>query len=672
MPPLLSYVPDSQLSKWRAISIYASTVITLIGSLVLAGWFFNLSWLRNILLVGTTSMRTGAAASFVAAGLFLLLTISPVERRSKALDHFKFIAAVVPLLIGAIALLQSTFDESLALGQFFAPSEEEERIGINAAVNFVLTGLALLALKFQRSRARWFQGLAFAIGTIALQALIGYVYGVRLLYQIDLSAPSMAFPTAIAFIGVAIALLCIAPDQGLMKSISSPLVGGIVARRILLVILIFPLLLGWLVLQGWKLGWYDVAFAISGLVLILILISSVFIWKTAKILNREDRQRRDAEGQLKTALETLQDREDRISRLADANIIGILFGDVEGGIHRANDELLRIIGYTQQELEAGQINWIDITPPEFLPLDEMHVAEAQARGACTPYEKEYIRRDGQRVPVLIGYVLVGEKRRDSIAFIVDLRERRRLEDSLRQRTEELERVNRLKDEFLAVLSHELRTPLNPILGWAQMLKTQRLDTTKAAQALETIERNAKLQLTLIDELLDVSRILQGKLNLRAAPVDLAAVVEGAISTVYLAAESKAISIDFLHDPQPVMVRGDSDRLQQVVWNVLSNAVKFTPASGNVTIHLSTSPTEAKLTISDTGRGISASFLPYVFDNFRQEDGSSTRSFGGLGLGLAIAKHLIELHGGVIQANSLGEGKGATFTIKLPLLSEQLL
>jgi PAS domain S-box-containing protein len=672
MPPLLPCVSDSQLSKWRAISIYASTVITLIGSLVLVGWLFHLPWLKNMLLVGTAAMRAGAAAGFVATGLFLLLAISPVERRSQALCHFKFIAAVLPLLIGAIALLQSVVDGSLALEQLFVPPDDEQRIGINAAFNFVLTGIALLVLGFRRSQAQWFQGLALAIGTIALQALIGYVYGVRLLYQMNMSTPSMPFPTAIAFLGVAIALLCIAPNQGLMQSISSPLVGGSVARRILLVILLCPLLLGWIVLQGWRLGWYDAAFAVSGLVLILILISSVFIWKTAKILNREDRQRRDAEGQLKTALKTLQDREDRISRLAEANIIGILFGDVEGKVHRANDELLRIIDYTQQELEAGQINWIDITPPEFLPLDELHVAEAQARGACTPYEKEFIRRDGQRVPVLIGYVLVGEERRDSIAFIVDLRERRRLEDSLRQRTEELERVNRLKDEFLAVLSHELRTPLNPILGWAQMLKTQRLDTAKTTQALDTIERNAKLQLTLIDDLLDVSRILQGKLNLRAVPVDLVPVVEAAIETVYLAAESKAISIQFLHDRPSVMVRGDSDRLQQVVWNVLSNAVKFTPASGSVTIHLSTSQTEAKLTISDTGRGISANFLPYVFDNFRQEDGSSTRSFGGLGLGLAIAKHLIELHGGVIQASSAGEGKGATFTVKLPLLSAQLL
>lgn len=233
--------------------------------------------------------------------------------------------------------------------------------------------------------------------------------------------------------------------------------------------------------------------------------------------------------------------------------------------------------------------------------------------------------------------------------------------------EDAETANRIKDEFLAVLSHELRSPLNPILGWSKLLQNGNLDAAKTKQGLATIERNARLQSELIEDLLDVSRILQGKLSLNVNRVNLAATIQAAIETVHLAAEAKSISVDVALDPKVGHVFGDATRLQQVVWNLLSNAVKFTAPGGRITVQLKQIGDLAQIAVSDNGKGIHPNFLPYVFDYFRQENGATTRKFGGLGLGLAIVRNLVELHGGTVQADSSGEELGATFIVNLPLM-----
>jgi len=249
-----------------------------------------------------------------------------------------------------------------------------------------------------------------------------------------------------------------------------------------------------------------------------------------------------------------------------------------------------------------------------------------------------------------------------------LEERDQALERERAAREEAEVANRIKDEFLAVLSHELRSPLNPILGWTKLLLTRKFDEQATKNALRTIERNAKLQTQLIEDLLDVSRILRGKMVLNVCPVDLATVIIAAMETVRLAAEAKGIQIQTVIASNVGLVTGDSARLQQVVWNLLTNAVKFTPEGGQVTIQLQQVGTKAEIQVQDTGKGINPEFLPYVFEYFRQEDGTTTRKFGGLGLGLAIVRHLVELHGGTVKATSLGEDKGATFTVTLPLMT----
>jgi signal transduction histidine kinase len=248
-------------------------------------------------------------------------------------------------------------------------------------------------------------------------------------------------------------------------------------------------------------------------------------------------------------------------------------------------------------------------------------------------------------------------------------ERARLLDLEQAARKQAEEANRTKDEFLATLSHELRTPLNAILGWVQVLRMGKLDPAAATKALETIERNARSQAQLIADLLDVSRIITGKLRLDFKPVDLRRIIDSAQESVRPAADAKGIHLSISIGPLASPALGDTDRLQQVIWNLLSNAIKFTSKGGSVEVRLREVEGIAVIRVSDSGIGIRPDFLPYVFDRFRQAEGSITRTHGGLGLGLSIVRHLIELHGGTAEVESAGEGLGATFIIRLPLRAE---
>ncbi|MDZ7956253.1 ATP-binding protein [Nostoc sp. DedQUE09] len=231
-------------------------------------------------------------------------------------------------------------------------------------------------------------------------------------------------------------------------------------------------------------------------------------------------------------------------------------------------------------------------------------------------------------------------------------------------------ANRIKEEFLAIVSHELRTPLNSMLGWVQLIRTRKWNEATTYKALETIERNAQLQRKLIEDILDISRIVQGQIRLNIRKVDLLPVIQAAIEAVYPTSEIKNIKIESNLDSSVGQVMGDAERLQQVIWNLLSNAVKFTPNGGRVEVHLEQVNSNAQITVSDTGKGISTDFLPYIFERFRQADSTTTRADNGLGLGLAIVHHLVEMHSGTVYAFSEGEGKGAKFTVSLPLIEPQ--
>ncbi|MGV0025578.1 CHASE domain-containing protein [Phormidesmis priestleyi] len=545
---------------------------------------------------------------------------------------------------------------------------------------------------------------------------------------------------------------------------------------------------------------------------------------------------------LRRSQTALRQSESRLRRLIDANIIGVIIANMNGEVLEANDAFLNMIGYSRKDVMTGAVNWREITPPEYLPLDDRGCEEMRQRGSHAPYEKAYIRKDGTRVPVVVGTALLDDENL-GIGFLLDISERVRVEDDrkraedalqrtndrlgllygmssslllqeqpsefidrlfsqlsyhlhlevylnylfeeqhqrlhlnayhgisapvappkewidlgesicgtaaserrsivienvqqssdpkteiirllgltayacypllsrghllgtfafgtrnrprfrrdelalmqvmcdqvaaalersrmltdLQRQTEELTQANRMKDEFLSVLSHELRTPLNSMMGWTKLLRTRKMDEKTAARALETLDRNTHSLAQLIEDILDISRVVTGKLLLNPIELDLISVIGVAIQTMQPAADAKEICIQTEFEAERVFILADANRLQQILWNLLSNAIKFTPNGGQVTIGLKRLENQIQIRVSDTGRGIGAEFLPHVFDRFRQADSSTTRAYGGLGLGLAIVRHLVELHGGTIQAESPGEGQGATFTLILPLRS----
>ena len=312
-----------------------------------------------------------------------------------------------------------------------------------------------------------------------------------------------------------------------------------------------------------------------------------------------------------------------------------------------------------------------------------------------PFAERSGLRAGFGFPILLGNEVIGvieffsqeirQPDRELIEMIGSVgsqigqfQERKRAEEKLahllvreRSARADAEKANRLKDEFLATLSHELRTPLNAVIGWSRMLKSGRLDQESATHAIDVIERNAWAQKQIIEDILDVSRVITGKLQLHLAPVDLVTVVNAALDAVRPAFEAKEIKIETHYQEGLKIIAGDADRLQQVVWNLLSNASKFTPARGSVGISVTQDHTYAQVQISDTGPGVAPDFLPHVFERFRQADGSTTRLHGGLGLGLAIVRHLVELHGGLIGVENGTVRSGAVFTVKLPLPSAEM-
>jgi PAS domain S-box-containing protein len=491
--------------------------------------------------------------------------------------------------------------------------------------------------------------------------------------------------------------------------------------------------------------------------------------------------------------DALRASEDRFRRLIESNIIGVVVADTEL-ITEANDLFLRLVGHTREELAKKQLRWKAMTPPEYAELDIKARREMEATGVCSPYEKELIRKDGRRVAILAGGVMICKEPLEGLCLVLDLSERKRNETRIRHIVEggkilasslecdrtfaelaeyivatgatccvvfvkeegtvrrmaaayaphagkveanfniesvlatgkseltvmpmstvivpimghegpvgalavmsrdlgnyssedlrffealgrrmglaldnsrlykEAQKANRLKDEFVALVSHELRTPLTPILGGVYMLRTEARDEQSFERALDLIERNARTQVRIVNDLLDVSRIISGKMRLQMEAVDLNDVICAAVETVRPASDAKGIQIEVPLKSKSAIASGDPDRLQQIMWNLLANSVKFTPNGGLITIELKDVDGSIEIRVNDNGIGIQPDFLPFVFDRFRQGNTSRNRLHGGLGLGLAIVRHLVESHGGTVRAESSGDEQGSTFIVRLP-------
>ncbi|MEG4211961.1 response regulator [Microcoleus sp. S13_B4] len=381
--------------------------------------------------------------------------------------------------------------------------------------------------------------------------------------------------------------------------------------------------------------------------------------------------------QLAAVNSELSKSEERFRTLCACSPLGIYLADVEGRCTYINPRCEAICGLTLEESLA------EVWQREVHPEDRDRVVTDWL--AWMKKSQEYSNEFRLAGSETVRWVHVQSspmfsdlgKLMGHVGTVRDVTDRKQAEEErsrlIREQVarQEAERANQMKDEFLAILSHELRTPLNAILGWSRLLRTKTFDQDTIEKALETIERNAKSQSQLIEDILDVSRILRGKLNLNKHPIRLESAIKLAIDSLQPLTEEKSIVIELTCSPNVGEVIGDFDRLQQIVWNLLSNAIKFSPQEGKVEVRLESVGDEAQIEIIDSGIGIAPDFLPYVFDRFRQADSSTTRSYGGLGLGLAIVRHLVELHGGRVQAEN-NPGEGAKFTVALPVAQRNAL
>jgi PAS domain S-box-containing protein len=376
--------------------------------------------------------------------------------------------------------------------------------------------------------------------------------------------------------------------------------------------------------------------------------------------------------------EELRKGEAQLRAILDQSLTAVFVKDLEGRFLRINRMCEVLFGMIEAEVK-GKTNY-DIQAKEI--ADALRADDQAVIAANMPlqFEERIAGVDGPRDFITVKFPLRDESGRPYAicGIATDITERKRAEaerEELLAREhaarEAAEDLNRAKDEFLALVSHELRSPLNAMLGHAALLRHGELDAQKVKQAAEVIERSGEAQAQLIDDLLDTARIISGKLRLEVGPVDLVSVIEQSVQTIRPAADAKGISIETDLPSEIGQITGDPARLRQVAWNLLSNAVKFTPQGGRVEARLERAGQYICITVSDTGKGVSPDFLPYVFERFQQADESSARRYGGLGLGLALVKYLVELHGGTVEASSAGEGRGATFKVMLPVCAEAL-
>ncbi len=386
------------------------------------------------------------------------------------------------------------------------------------------------------------------------------------------------------------------------------------------------------------------------------------------------RRQLEVERERKELAERAAESFSRLAAIVESSGDGIISTSLDGKIMSWNPGAARMTGYQSGEVLRKPIT--SLFPPDQAGTWAGVIGSVKDGDSLHDYETILLAKDGQarQVALTVSPIRADSGRPGGFSTIIrDISERKRAEsergkllDLEREARRQAEEANRMKDEFLATVSHELRTPLNPILGWAFNLRAGTVEPELLQEGLEAIERNARVQSRLVEDLLDVSRIVTGKLNMSIQPVDLRLVTDAAIENIRLAAKAKRIELIVRVGPNIPPVMGDPGRLQQVLWNLLTNALKFTAEGGRIEVQLREDGSHVEVSVVDNGEGIPADFLPHVFDQFRQADSSITRKHGGLGLGLSIVRHLVELHGGTIRAESAGIGSGATFAFRLPV------
>ncbi|HMJ14997.1 MAG TPA: ATP-binding protein [Polyangiaceae bacterium] len=677
------------LARTRLIAGAAATFSLAVGAIGIVGWIFDIRLLKTGL-TNEVSMKANTALGLCLLAAALLGLLS--DRRSQRRARIAKGTGLGVALLGALTLSQHVFGWNLQIDELLfreaggeAATASPGRMGPPACISFIFVGMGLLFFdRATRSGKAVAQRLALLVAPISFFAILGYATGAEQLYGIA-RYTGIAVHTAAALFLLAVGLFLARAEREPARLLVADNPGGEVVRKLLPTAILLPLVIGWLRTLGQKYQLYDTAFGRALLLLTLIALFTQLVWRVAQRLSTVAAERTAAElastharaEAERLALENVETLNLLDSLLAHAPI-GLVFFDRDGRCVRLNAFLARMRP-GPEATPAGQ-HVSDVLPGVSTSLDAVIASVFDAGFAVMDLEIASAPGSEREQSWLMGVFPVRDGRGAislAGAVLIEISERKRLEaqraallDSERAARVEAERAATLKDEFLTTLSHELRTPLNAILGWTAIAKQVRDCPSELERPLETIERNARAQAQLIEDLLDISRIVSGQMRLAVEAVQLPGVVQAAVSAVAPAARAKEIRLAVEMDPDLIPITGDAGRLQQVVWNLLSNAVKFTPKGGQVALGVHRRGLGVELSVSDDGIGITPEFLPHVFDRFRQADSSTTRRHGGLGLGLAIVKQLVELHGGSVSAASPGEAKGSTFVIGLPLRSER--
>ncbi|MBD2384970.1 PAS domain S-box protein [Cylindrospermum sp. FACHB-282] len=428
-----------KLTGHLSVVAVTSMIAILVGSLVLVGWCFDIVIIKSGFPGSSATMKADTAICLLVSGISLWLLQRGVKQirdsphpsaGNSPVTHVSYlrlsrVCAIAVVIISGLTVIQYSFGWNFGIDEMLfrdspivVTTTHPGRMGLNTAINFMLISVALYLLGRRKSRrSYWYaQFLALTAALISLQALIGYAYTVKGSYGIQFYTTSMALHTVLSFLVLCIGILWLHPDQALMRVVMSDTYGGLLARRLLLPAIVVPFVTGWLMVLGHDAGLFETDFAISLFAIVLIVIFAILVWQSATVIERLSHQRDRAQ-------EALRVNEEKLRAFVDSNIIGIVFADVYGGVQQANNEFLRMIGYTREDMLAGKIRLNEMTPPEFQPLEEKGIAEAKVNGACVPYEKAFIHKDGHSVPVLVGYVLLGEEREEAVGFILNLSDR---------------------------------------------------------------------------------------------------------------------------------------------------------------------------------------------------------------------------------------------------------
>jgi PAS domain S-box-containing protein len=635
--------------RFRQAAVGLSGYALVGGVVSLAGWVLDLPRLTDWVGTGISIQPNTCLAVILASAGLLCLSF---ERRRAAM----VLGAIVAVLGGSALLewitgLDFGIDRLLLFGRTWGAGGVvfPGRMGPPGATSWTIIGGALVLASRGARERRFAPKIALVPLGLSLLSLVGYAYGASALYALP-RLTAIATQTSTFIFALSLAVILSVPERSPTSRFVERSAAGTLVRRMVPIAMLLPIALGFLRLFGQRADLYDLEFGTALRTVIEIVLLLGLLWWTARTIKLQAlRGEKD-----------VRDREHLLAAVTENTRIGLVVVSPDHRYLYANQAYAEVFGLAEHEIVGRRL--AEILPGTYEAnvkprLDKAFGGERVEYDLVLPPARE---GDPERA---FAVVYEPQVERGSVLNVIitvaDVSERKRVEQALK-------RTSEMKDEFLSTLSHELRTPLHAILGWVRVLEKRPDDSGLVHEGIEVIARNAKAQADLIADLLDMSRIISGKIRLELDDVTLSEVIAKAIETVRPAADGKNICIETSLAPDADAVRGDAGRLQQVLWNLLSNAVKFTPKGGRIDVTLKRVESHVEIAVSDTGIGIHPRVLPHVFDRFRQGDATTTREHGGLGLGLSIVKQLVELHGGTVEGASAGVGKGATMTIRLPL------